>query len=159
MRQYYGPRGRLPRQILLPCEIEDEVPLARMLSEAAGYRVNLITPQRGAKMDLIRLADRNAVEEVERWTGREERQSKLLEMLGRLLALEGPPRRIESYDISNQGADDIVASMVVYVNARPPEAGLPPFQTQGHGRPRRLRLHGPGAAPALCPLSGRRREI
>ena len=119
VRQYYGPRGRLPRQILLPCEIEDEVPLARMLSEAAGYRVNLITPQRGAKMDLIRLADRNAVEEVERWTGREERQSKLLEMLGRLLALEGPPRRIESYDISNQGADDIVASMVVYVNARP----------------------------------------
>ena len=69
VRQYYGPRGRLPRQILLPCEIEDEVPLARMLSEAAGYRVNLITPQRGAKMDLIRLADRNAVEEVERWTG------------------------------------------------------------------------------------------
>ena len=119
VRQYYAGRGRLPRQILLPCELEDEVPLARMLSEAAEYRVNLVNPQRGAKMDLIRLANKNAVEEVERWTTREERQSRLLELLGRLLSLEGAPKRIESYDISNTGADDIVASMVVYVNARP----------------------------------------
>ena len=55
-------------------------------------------------MDLIRLANKNAVEEVERWTTREERQSKLMELLGRMLDLDAPPRRIESYDISNQGA-------------------------------------------------------
>ena len=119
VRQYYGGRGNLPRQILLPCELEDEVPLTRMLSEAAGRKVELVTPQRGAKMDLIRLANTNAVEEVERWTTREERQSKLLELLGNMLNLPAPPRRMESYDISNQGADDIVASMVVYVNAKP----------------------------------------
>ena len=119
VRQYYGGRGNLPRQILLPCELEDEVPLTRMLSEAAGRKVELVTPQRGAKMDLIRLANTNAVEEVERWTTREERQSKLLELLGNMLNLPAPPRRMESYDISNQGGDDIVASMVVYVNAKP----------------------------------------
>ena len=119
VRQYYQGRGRLPRQILLPCEIEDEVPLARMLSESGGRRVALITPQRGAKADLIRLAQTNAAEEVERWTTREERQSKLLELLARMLHLDAPPMRMESYDISNQGGDDIVASMVVYVNARP----------------------------------------
>ena len=119
VRQYYAPRGQLPRQILLPCALEDEVPLMRLFSEQAGHRVELVTPQRGAKMDLIRLANKNAAEEVERWTTREERQSKLMELLGRMLGLEAPPRRIESYDISNQGADDIVASMVVYVNARP----------------------------------------
>ena len=119
VRQYYAPRGQLPRQILLPCALEDEVPLMRLFSEQAGHRVELVTPQRGAKMDLIRLANKNAVEEVERWTTREERQSKLMELLGRMLGLETPPRRIESYDISNQGADDIVASMVVYVNAKP----------------------------------------
>ncbi len=117
--QYYGEKGSLPRQILLPCEIEDEVPLTRMLSESAGRRVNLVTPQRGAKVDLIRLANTNAAEEVERWTTKEERQSKLLELLQKLLGLNAPPMRMESYDISNQGADDIVASMVVYHNARP----------------------------------------
>ena len=119
VRQYYGGRGNLPRQILLPCELEDRVPLMRLFSEAAGRRVELVTPQRGAKMDLIRLANKNAIEEVERWTTREERQSKLMELLGRMLDLESPPRRMESYDISNQGADDIVASMVVYVNGKP----------------------------------------
>ncbi len=119
VRQYYGGRSHLPKQILLPCELEDEVPLARMLSERAARRVYVITPQRGAKAELIQLANLNAKEEAERATSREERQSKLLELLGKMLDLQTPPMRMESYDISNQGASDIVASMVVYVNARP----------------------------------------
>ncbi|NCE65768.1 excinuclease ABC subunit UvrC [Pseudoflavonifractor sp. 524-17] len=119
VRQFYGGRGNLPRQILLPCELEDEVPLTRMLSEAAGRRVNLITPQRGAKADLIRLANKNAVEETERATTGEERQNKLLELLAKMLNISGFPRRMEAYDISNTGDDDIVASMTVFVNGRP----------------------------------------
>ena len=70
-------------------------------------------------MDLIKLANQNAAEEVERATTREERQNKLLEALGRMLGLPQAPRRMESYDISNTGADDIVASMVVFENGRP----------------------------------------
>lgn len=119
IKQYYGSRGSLPRQILLPCEIEDEVPVMRMLSEACGHRVSLVTPQRGAKMDLIRLANKNAVEEVERATSREERASKLMEALGRMLGLPRAPRRIEAYDISNTGDTNIVASMTVFVDGRP----------------------------------------
>ena len=119
VKQYYGGRSALPRQILLPCDIEDEVPVTRMLSEACGHRVALMTPQRGAKMDLIRLANKNAVEEVERATSREERQSKLMEALGRMLGLTEPPRRIEAYDISNTGDTNIVASMTVFVDGRP----------------------------------------
>ena len=119
VRQYYAPRGQLPRQILLPCALEDEVPLMRLFSEQAGHRVELVTPQRGAKMDLIKLANQNAVEEVERATTREERQNKLLEALGKMLGLSETPRRMESYDISNTGSDDIVASMVVFENGRP----------------------------------------
>ena len=119
LSQYYAGRSRLPKQILLPCELEDEVSLTRLLSEACGHRVTLVTPQRGAKMDLIKLANKNAVEEVVRATTKAERQSKLLELLGEMLGLDKPPKRIESYDISNQGADDIVASMVVYVDGKP----------------------------------------
>ena len=119
VKQYYGGRGALPRQILLPCDIEDEVPVTRMLSEACGHRVALMTPQRGAKMDLIRLANKNAVEEVERATSREERQSKLMEALGKMLGLSQPPKRIEAYDISNTGDTNIVASMTVFIDGRP----------------------------------------
>jgi excinuclease ABC subunit C len=119
VRQFYAPRNQFPRQILLPCEVDDAVPLARMLSESAERRVELVTPQRGAKADLIRLAHTNAVEEVERATTRQERTNKLLEALGRLLGLETAPHRIEAFDISNTGADDIVASMTVFVDGKP----------------------------------------
>ena len=119
VRQFYGGRSSLPRQMLLPCELPDQVPVERMLSQQVGRRVELLTPQRGAKMDLIRLANQNAAEEVERATTREERRSKLLQTLGHMLGMDEPPRRVESYDISNTGASHIVASMVVYVDAKP----------------------------------------
>ena len=129
--QFYSGRNQVPKQILLPCEIEDEVPLTRMLSENAGRRIHLVTPQRGAKMDLIRLANTNAVEEVERATTRAERTNKLLELLGKTLGLEGPPRRMEAYDISNTGADDIVASMTVFVDGKPRKRDYKHFKIRG----------------------------
>ncbi|HIY22552.1 MAG TPA: excinuclease ABC subunit UvrC [Candidatus Flavonifractor merdigallinarum] len=131
VREFYGGRGNLPKQILLPCELEDEVPITRLLSEQVGRRVNLITPQRGAKMDLIRLADKNAVEEVVRATTREERQSKRMELLGKLLDLPEPPGRIEAYDISNTGHDDIVASMTVFVDGKPLKRDYRHFKLKG----------------------------
>lgn len=117
--QYYSGRGSLPRQILLPCDIEEQVELARMLTESVGRKVEVLTPQRGAKMDLVRLANENAAEEVERATSAEERRSKLTELLGSLLGMENLPRRIEAFDISNTGSSDIVASMTVHIDGRP----------------------------------------
>ena len=119
IREYYVGRPRLPKQILLPCELPDQAALTKLLYHQVERKVELVTPQRGAKMDLIRLANQNAQEEVLRATTREERQNKLVETLGRMLGLSEPPRRMESYDISNTGASDIVASMVVYVDGRP----------------------------------------
>ena len=117
--QYYGGRGTLPRQILLPCDIDEQVELARMLTEAVGRKVEVLTPQRGAKMDLVRLANENAKEEVERATTAEERRSKLTELLGGLLGMKQLPRRIEAFDISNTGSSDIVASMTVHIEGKP----------------------------------------
>ena len=117
--QYYSGRGSLPRQILLPCDIEEQVELARMLTESVGRKVEVLTPQRGAKMELVRLANENAAEEVERATSAEERRSKLTELLGSLLGMENLPKRIEAFDISNTGSSDIVASMTVHIDGRP----------------------------------------
>ena len=117
--QYYGGRGQLPRQILLPCDIDERLELARMLTEAVGRKVEVLTPQRGAKMELVKLANENAAEEVLRATTAEERRSKLTEALGALLGMEGQPHRIEAFDISNTGSSDIVASMTVHIDGRP----------------------------------------
>ena len=117
--QYYSERGNLPRQILLPCDIDEQVELARMLTEAVGRKVEVLTPQRGAKMDLVRLANENAAEEVERATTAEEHRSRLTALLGNTLGMDTLPHRIEAFDISNTGSSHIVASMTVHIDGKP----------------------------------------
>lgn len=119
VKQYYLSRGMLPRLVLLPCEMEDGEPFARLLGERAGRKVEMETPQRGRKAELVRMADKNAEDETRRAVTREERASAVLDALGKMLALAGPPERIEAYDISNTGNADIVGSMVVFSGARP----------------------------------------
>ena len=65
------------------------------------------------------MAKRNAREEAERATTAEERVAHTLALLGKMLDLPAPPGRMESFDISNTGKSDIVASMVVYSGTRP----------------------------------------
>ena len=129
--QYYGSRGLLPRQILLPENLEDTVDISRFLSHQAGRKVELITPQRGAKMDLIRMARENAQEEVQRVTTREERTAKVLTLLADRLELPAPPKRIEAYDISNTGASDIVAAMTVFEDGKPKKGAYRYFKMKG----------------------------
>ena len=90
-----------------------------MLTSRAGHRVTLRVPQRGEKAELLAMAERNAREEVERVTTAAEREDKTLRSLAAMCGLSAAPKRMESYDISNTGASDIVASMVVYAGARP----------------------------------------
>ena len=71
------------------------------------------------KERLNEMAERNAREEVERVTTAAEREDKTLRSLAAMCGLSAAPKRMESYDISNTGASDIVASMVVYAGARP----------------------------------------
>ncbi len=117
--QYYMARGSYPKVVLLPLEPEESHHLGKFLSEQAGCRVEVLIPRRGDKADLVRLANRNAEEEAARQTSREERRNKTLELLGHLMGLAEVPERMESYDISNTGASDIVASMVVFQHGKP----------------------------------------
>ena len=117
--QYYLNKSVLPREILLPCEIEGAAELAQILTERAGRKVTLHVPQRGEKAELLAMAQRNAREDVERVTTAQERENRTLTQLAGMLSLPELPGRMESYDISNTGASDIVASMVVYAGARP----------------------------------------
>ena len=119
LKQYYGGRGNLPRGILLPWDTEDREQLQQMFSEAAGRKVEVLVPQRGHKVELVRMAEQNAADEAERATTREERQNKLMQLLGSLLGLKDTPHRTESYDISNTGSSDIVAAQTVFVDGKP----------------------------------------
>ena len=118
--QYYLPRAILPHEILLPFAAEGYCEdLSQVLTKRAGRKVWVHVPQRGEKADLQTMAQRNAAEEAERATTAQERVAHTLEVLGKLLDLPAPPGRMESFDISNTGKSDIVASMVVYSGTRP----------------------------------------
>ena len=126
--QYYLNKSVLPREILLPCEIEGADELAQILTERAGRKVTLHVPQRGEKAELLAMAQRNAREDVERVTTAQERENRTLTQLAGMLSLPELPGRMESYDISNTGASDIVASMVVYEGAKPKKSAYRRFK-------------------------------
>ena len=129
--QYYLNKSVLPREILLPCEIEGADELAQILTERAGRKVTLHVPQRGEKAELLAMAQRNAREDVERVTTAQERENRTLTQLAGMLSLPELPGRMESYDISNTGASDIVASMVVFVDGRPSKQDYKRFKIEG----------------------------
>lgn len=117
--QYYLNKSVLPHEILLPCRTEGMDELAAALAKRAQRKVSLHVPQRGEKAELMTMAQRNAREDVERVTTAQERENRTLARLAEMLSLPDVPERMESYDISNTGASDIVASMVVYAGAKP----------------------------------------
>ena len=133
--QYYLPRAILPHEILLPFDTGECENLSEVLTRRAGHKVWVHVPQRGEKADLRAMAQRNAQEEAERATTAAERVAHTLEVLGKMLDLPAPPGRMESFDISNTGKSDIVASMVVYNGTRPLKSAYRRFrikELQGH---------------------------
>ena len=129
--QYYLPRSILPHEILLPLDTEDCEELSEVLTRRAGHKVWVHVPQRGEKAELLAMARRNAAQEAERATTDAERVAHTLELLQKMLDLPSPPGRMESFDISNTGKSDIVASMVVYSGTRPLKSAYRRFQIKG----------------------------
>ena len=129
--QYYLPRSILPHEILLPLDTEDCEELSEVLTRRAGHKVWVHVPQRGEKAELLVMARRNAAQEAERATTDAERVAHTLELLQKMLDLPSPPGRMESFDISNTGKSDIVASMVVYSGTRPLKSAYRRFQIKG----------------------------
>ena len=130
LKQYYLSRGLAPKIVLLPFEIEDSELFAQLMEQQFGRKSRLRIPQRGDNVRLVELANKNAFEEAERVTGKEERVSATLTLLGKMLSME-PPRRIESFDISNISGTDIVASMVVFQDGKPRKGEYKRFKLEG----------------------------
>ncbi|MDO5705018.1 MAG: excinuclease ABC subunit UvrC [Paracoccus sp. (in: a-proteobacteria)] len=102
-----------PRQILLSHPPEDPDLAAEVLSERAGRKVELMTPQRGEKLELVTNALRNARESLARRMSESATQLRLLAGLAEAFDLPGPPQRIEVYDNSHIMGSAPVGGMIV----------------------------------------------
>ena len=127
LKQFYISRGLPPKRILLPFALEDSSLFADLMEQQTGRKTKLLVPQRGNNLQLVELANKNAFEEAQRQTDREERHFAILQLLGKMLSI-APPKRIESYDISNISGTDIVASMVVFQDGKPKKSDYKKFR-------------------------------
>ena len=113
---YYDTTGSIPREIMLdfPLTEEDTELLSDYLSLNTKYKVSVRIPERGDGRALCDLALDNARESARQHRLEGERDDKNLKRFAELLGLSELPARIEAYDISNIGDENITASMVVW---------------------------------------------
>ena len=119
---FYATATFVPKEVCLPCDIEDRETVLDWLSERARAGVEIRLPQRGDKFRLMKMAENNArLLLTERRLKRENRRSQApaaVLALQRDLHLEKAPRWIEAVDISNIQGSDPVASLVCFVDGR-----------------------------------------
>src|SRR5206468_2914577 len=123
LRQHYSAATMLPPEIVTPAALPDAASLEAFLTERRGGPVRLHVPQRGKKRHLAELAERNALDALEqervRWLADRGKTDVALRELQEALGLEGPPKRIECYDVSHVQGTSVVSSMVVFEDGRP----------------------------------------
>ncbi len=119
IERYYTLRERIPPQVTVDREPEDKELLERWLSDKAGRRVHIITPQIGEQAHLVEMCRNNAAERIAQQVGMLGRDATALEELRQLLGLDATPTYIECYDISHTAGSDPVAAMVVFENGQP----------------------------------------
>ncbi len=127
----YYEQNAAPDEVLVPLEPEQAEALADVLSERRGRRVRLLTPQRGAKADLLEVARRNAEQGFRSWHERDERREQALVALTRALHLARLPRWMECYDISTFQGALAVGSGVSMKDGEPDKANYRRYKVKG----------------------------
>ena len=130
VKQYYLARGIAPKIVLLPFPVNDSELFSCLLEQRFGKKTRLRVPVRGDNVRLVELAQKNAYEEAQRVTSREEKSHGILTMLGKMLNIP-TLNRIEAFDISNISGTDIVGSMVVFVDGMPKKSEYKRFKLEG----------------------------
>jgi excinuclease ABC subunit C len=120
-----------PDEVLVPVEPANAVALAEVLSERRGRRVRLVSPQRGAKADLLEVAARNAAQSFKTWHEKDERREQALAALTRSLHLAREPRWMECYDISTFQGALAVGSGVAMKDGEPDKANYRRYKVKG----------------------------
>ncbi|MEL7060758.1 MAG: excinuclease ABC subunit UvrC [Acidobacteriota bacterium] len=112
--QIYDVTTFIPKEIHLPMPVEGEEALVAWLSERKGEKVYVRLPSRGQKAQRVALATRNAELAYRRRFRAEGRGALAARALREHLGLDGPPERIEGFDISHFQGAQTVASLVAW---------------------------------------------
>lgn len=119
--EHYKRRDYIPREIIISFDMDeqDKCTLEEYFSSLANRKVTVRRPERGNTRQLCDTAVKNARQIAQEAHIQAQKDDQVLVSLTALLGLESIPERIEAYDISNIGADNITAGMIVFSNGRP----------------------------------------
>jgi excinuclease ABC subunit C len=119
LTQYYEAGREIPPEILLALSVPERSPLEEILTERAGYKVSLKVPKKGERLQLLKLAEKNAEQSLRHRQEKAVDTRAVLENLKRKLHLERLPERIECYDISHFQGGETRGSLVTFFQGRP----------------------------------------
>jgi excinuclease ABC subunit C len=153
-QMYAEPDADIPRRVLVPAlpEAGEVAVLTEWLGQQRGGPVGVVVPRRGDKRALMDTVSRNAAQSLAahklRRSGDLTTRSQALTELTEALDLPAAPLRIECFDVSNLGADDVVASMVVFEDGLPRPSEYRKFAIRG--------VEGQNDVAAIAEVIGRR---
>ena len=117
IKSYYSGTAFIPKSIYSRTEVTDQV-ILDWLTMRRGKNVDLYTPKRGDKLNMLGLAESNAKATIDQFKQKilseYETSSLALSQLASQLELDDLPERIEAFDISNIQGVDSVGTMIVY---------------------------------------------
>lgn len=136
VKQYYANAPEVPREVLLPVEIEERNIVQSWLRQRRGAAVTVEVPQGGEKLRLVEMAATNAEHALSTFSQelaqKEAWADEAMSQLQEALCLAEPPMRIEGYDISNIQGKAPVGSMVVVEGGEAAKAEYRRFKVRYH---------------------------
>ena len=131
IKQFYSGTPFIPREIILPQDIEEKEVLENWLAERRGSKVYIRVPQKGVKEKLVELAQKNARlvlnQDKEKMRREEGRTIGAVKEIEKLLDMKEIVR-MEAYDISNINGFETVGSMIVYERGKPKRSDYRKFK-------------------------------
>jgi len=118
LSQYYLGRDA-PSEIIIDSDIEDRQLLQDSLSTRSGHKVQIKHRVRGDRLRWLQMARTNAEQGLALQAASNATIRRQFAALGEVLQLEGPPERLECFDVSHTSGEATVASCVVFNTAGP----------------------------------------
>lgn len=134
LTQFYDDAAHVPKEVLLPAEIEESKIIEEWLRRKRDTKVTIHVPQRGKKRELVDMATENANDTLatlrQQWVADRSKHVQAISELQTALKLPVPPSRIECYDISHTQGTQTVGSMVVFVQCSPQKSDYRRFNVK-----------------------------
>src|SRR3989338_10689202 len=135
VKQYYTriDDDNLPNEIVVQFDLKEKKYVEEWLSGRLNKNATVIYPKKGKKLELVKMAERNAKLSLQRvllsnHSMEETLHATSLVELKQELNLKNYPHRIECFDISHLGGTGTVASMVTFIDGKPEKSEYRKFK-------------------------------